>query len=354
MPDSSINNRIRYLDGLRGLAIMMVIMFHAYARFPELVPYHYEFSNFPPFEYGYLGVELFFLISGYVILMSLEKSKNLIDFFKKRWIRLFPTMLIATILIYTTARFFLERPQGIPKIEDTIPGLTLIEPSFWSRILKLNVSSLDGVFWSLFVEVKFYIILGVFYFIMGSNFSVIALCIVYLIYPFCILLNQNGNAPLFLEKIISITSCQYFGWFTSGAFFYLYKKNTNNRNKLILALLVGLLSSIIIEKVTIGSTITCLFILFIFFSPAKIAIIKKILENKIFIFLGFISYPLYLIHQNILISSILKINKSLPKMPMILLPIIPIFVLILICFMIANYIEPFIKKTMKLNTKTQS
>jgi len=63
--------RIGYLDAIRGIAIWLVVLYHAYARY-EHFPYAFKYASFPLFKYGYLGVELFFLISGFVILMTLD------------------------------------------------------------------------------------------------------------------------------------------------------------------------------------------------------------------------------------------------------------------------------------------
>lgn len=64
--------RIKFLDGLRGSAILLVVFYHAYARYPDVVPYLTNtYREFPLFKYGYWGVQLFFLISGFVILMSI-------------------------------------------------------------------------------------------------------------------------------------------------------------------------------------------------------------------------------------------------------------------------------------------
>lgn len=51
--------RVEYLDGLRGLAIIMVLLFHSFARWGEIVPYGEKFSAFILFEDGNLGVQLF-------------------------------------------------------------------------------------------------------------------------------------------------------------------------------------------------------------------------------------------------------------------------------------------------------
>lgn len=71
--------RIDYLDAIRGIAVWLVVLYHAYARY-EHFPYGFEYASFPLLKYGYLGVELFFLISGFVILMTLDVAGVLLTF----------------------------------------------------------------------------------------------------------------------------------------------------------------------------------------------------------------------------------------------------------------------------------
>ena len=88
--------RIDYLDGLRGIAILLVVLFHYCGPvYAEIVKC--DSGPFIPLvAHGWVGVQLFFLISGFVILMTLEKCRSVSQFLYNRWIRLFPAMLIAT------------------------------------------------------------------------------------------------------------------------------------------------------------------------------------------------------------------------------------------------------------------
>ena len=104
------SSRLLFLDGLRGIVILLVILYHAYSDTWDIfLPYHYQYHDFLLFKYGNYGVQLFFLISGFVITMSLEKCIDFGDFIFRRWLRLFPAMLIASILILITAPFFLRQ-----------------------------------------------------------------------------------------------------------------------------------------------------------------------------------------------------------------------------------------------------
>jgi peptidoglycan/LPS O-acetylase OafA/YrhL len=119
-----------FLDGLRGIAIALVVLFHAFSRWPAFVGSQYADGWLAQ---GCMGVQLFFLISGYVIFMSLERSAGLADFAKRRWLRLFPAMLLATAVVYVTAPLF-DRPGGQPILRDVLPGLLFIEPSWLEAI----------------------------------------------------------------------------------------------------------------------------------------------------------------------------------------------------------------------------
>ena len=136
--------RIDYLDGHRGIAILLVIFFHAFSRWTELVPYTDTYAQFPLFQFGFLGVQLFFLLSGFVILMTLEKCVDFKSFLYRRWLRLFPAMSICSVVIFFSTDFFFERPGGIPSAKDLIPGLTFIEPYILSKLIG-SVQSIDDI-----------------------------------------------------------------------------------------------------------------------------------------------------------------------------------------------------------------
>jgi len=347
-----LQSRLEYLDGLRGIAILLVLSFHAYARWPGLVPYGDTYKGFPLFQLGWLGVELFFLISGFVIFMTLDKINNFNTFIYKRWLRLFPAMFLASILIYLTSPFFIERPAGKPDLIDLLPGLTFIEPEWWSYILKTDISSLEGAFWSLYVEFKFYVVSGLIYYFLGRKYLVPSLFLLF-IFSIMVYSFQANNDSEVLRCMIDISdnlSLKYFGWFCAGSMFYLYKQN-NNETYFLMALGVVTLSSYITAPY-FHAMIAAFLVSGLFALSLRLAIIQKILSNRLLIFFGFVSYPLYLIHENAMISMVIKLGVHLPELEPLFYPFLPVFILVIVSFFIASSFESKVKNLiMILNRK---
>lgn len=239
-------SRIEYLDGHRGLAILLVVFFHAYARWPELVPYGNLYGDFLLFKYGWLGVQLFFLISGFVILMTLEKCSTAKEFLYRRWLRLFPAMLICSALVFFTSEYFFERPAGKLIWENLLPGLTFIEPGWWGKILGHPVGGIDGAFWSLYVEFKFYVFAAIVYYWRGRAYLIFSLILVFL----CAVLLKLLEGCLGVGSLVSVGSIfgalsfRYFGWFASGAAFYVFFQSKSTR-WFVVAFLAAFASAIV-------------------------------------------------------------------------------------------------------------
>ena len=146
------------LDGLRGVAAVMVVMFHIF----EASSLGNSFEQI--INHGYLAVDFFFVLSGFVIGYAYDdrwKKMTLKDFFKRRLIRLHP-MIIIGMIIGAIGFYFSASPSLFPQIAD-VPvwkmlavmaiGFTLIPipPSMDIRGWD-EMHPLDGPAWSLFFE----------------------------------------------------------------------------------------------------------------------------------------------------------------------------------------------------------
>lgn len=338
--------RIEFLDGLRGLAIILVVLYHSYFRWSPKVPYGSLYSDYFFIQYGYLGVQLFFLISGFVILMSLEKSDNFFSFLYKRWLRLFPAMLIATVLIFITASFLYERPAGKPELDSIIPGLLFISPNWIESITGIYIEPIEGVFWSLYVEVVFYLIFGIFYFIAGRKKAIMVIFLMYVLSVIGKKLHID-----FLNVLSNWLFFKYFCWFASGSLAYLYFID-KKRIYLFFSILVSLLE---VYKYRYDSELLLfyIFILSAFFLPIIFEKTRFLFNNRVLLFCGIISYPFYLIHENAMIALICKEAKII-DIPYVFLPLIPVIILMFVSYLIMKILEPFIRNLIiKSNIKTK-
>jgi peptidoglycan/LPS O-acetylase OafA/YrhL len=151
---STAHARLHELDLLRFLAALAVVLYHYTGTLGG--PWKGESARelFGPVstatQFGYLGVELFFLISGFVILMSVW-GRDMADFATSRITRLYPAYWFAVLLVGV---IHLTTGMGRGRLEDLIPNLTMFQQGMGLR----NVS---GVFWTLWVEMHFYALVAV-------------------------------------------------------------------------------------------------------------------------------------------------------------------------------------------------
>ncbi len=343
------NQRIQFLDGLRGIAILMVVLYHTYSSaWQELVPFYQPTFDFPLIKFGDLGVPLFFIISGFVIVMTLEKCQSLSDFMFKRWLRLFPAMLIATLLILITAPLFTARPLGDVKLIDSLPGLTFISHFFYKTAIGPEVSVLENGFWSLFVEVQFYLLAGWLYFLIGQKRMIMVLSAMFFSFVGFGLI-QSHLSPETTAVVVKMMNCldyQYYGWFASGALFYRYY-NSKHIMTLIAAVLMALLAARTWGGFMSQTMLAFAVIISIFAGAVVSEKLQNILSNKILTFVGFISYPLYLIHENMTISSIVQLHEQFASVNVYVLSLLPLIACVLISWLIAKYAEPATRSTLK-------
>lgn len=349
MNSNKLTARLQHLDGLRGLAILLVLSFHAFSRWPEYLSFVSYTGNLIPFKYGMHGVQLFFMISGYVIFMSMDNCGNIKAFFFKRWSRLFPAMSVCTLFIFLYSLVIHNRPAGTPKLADAIPGITFIHPQLLNFIFNTNANSLEGAFWTLYVEVFFYIFSGIIFYVMGRK---VFMTMLFIMLPLYII--GELVAPSSFELLFTCTGLHSFGWFYIGCCIY---EITNNNNtpvitaSLAITLIMNLFSGYILFKnnYNIGN-ISFLLILFVVFTGSFY--IKKItiaMEKKILTFFGLISYPLYLVHENLMValsnSLISKFNLSGCSSITSLIPSISLAVLF--SYFTAKVIEPYCIKKLR-------
>src|SRR3954469_20914606 len=147
--------RLAVLDGLRLCAALGGGAYHytAFDSGGRRAWGNHPAGEFPPLSrvtsYGCLGVELFFLISGFVICMSCW-GKDLGAFFRSRVTRLFPAYWVAVAITFVVSRIWWAQYHRTP-VTDAALNLTMLQEP-------LGAAAVDGVYWTLWVEASFYLL----------------------------------------------------------------------------------------------------------------------------------------------------------------------------------------------------
>ena len=151
--------RVATIDGLRGLAVIGVVWYHIWqiSWQSAVVPF-VDFSFQPIAETGFLGVDLFFFISGFVLMLPYAHAHltgaprpSLRHFFGRRFLKIVPSYLFAIAALIAIGY------QTYPSLRDAVRdvGFHLLFVHDW---FALTNGSIDGVMWSLGVEIQFYLL----------------------------------------------------------------------------------------------------------------------------------------------------------------------------------------------------
>lgn len=298
--------RISKLDGLRGVFSLMIVFFH---YDPRILPTYFG-ENFIIRE-SWIFVEFFFVLSGFVISYNynqISKIEDLKLFIKKRLIRLYPLLLVTTLIFYFFESFsnlflsqFINSPESLSSLTfKTIDTLLLTNstPLFGSS------GGMNGPSWSISSEMISYLIYGVVLFFVSSkikNYVFLSLIILSGVISFISVTDLDLS---FLRGIIS---------FSLGVFLQqLNSKNYRIPNMLELFIPIIICFSMYMLNNSSGLlhtfhsivTINFFFFLSIGILLKSNGILSKILETNFLQFLGKISYSIYL--NNLIIITIIS------------------------------------------------
>lgn len=351
-----MEKRITILDGLRVAAVLMVSSFHYYSRFYGEF-YSYKINTEQIFKHGYLGVELFFIISGFVITLTLDKSKDFIDFMKKRFFRLWPGMLSCSILTFSIMIVF-DNGFLFPQshlVKNVMLSNTFANPTILNTLFQIKFSYTDSAYWSLWVEICFYVIVSVLYFMdkknLYRNFGVLTLIFISLYY---VITSEsfssesiyfiNAKGINFLKNLFFLFQISKMGlWFYLGMLL-LKMFNTRDKKTFFLFTILFLLQALLLN--TLITTIFCLLIYIILLLFIYKPHYLLFLRSPNLSVLGISSYSFYLIHQHVGILIINKLSRYFGNYNIL------IGVFLIICFFIFSVFNyKLIEKPMSKSLK---
>ncbi|WP_327431185.1 acyltransferase family protein [Streptomyces sp. NBC_01236] len=208
--------RLRALDGLRLIAALMVACYHYGGRDGEVArawgtsPKHQFPMLHEWFAYGPLGVQIFFVISGFVICMS-GWGRSLRSFFASRASRLLPAYWAAVILVTAVFALPVVAFHAVSP-SDALVNLTMMQQP-------LGVDRVLGVCWTLWAEVRFYALFALCIVLPGANRQrVILFCAGWTL---AAAFAQAANEPLLNIVLMP----EYASYFIGGVGLYLIHRD---------------------------------------------------------------------------------------------------------------------------------
>jgi peptidoglycan/LPS O-acetylase OafA/YrhL len=339
--------RFLELDALRGLAAILVVFFHCILS-AEL------WSSV--FLFGTTGVDLFFIISGFVILLSIEKASSARQFIINRFIRLYPTYwtVVSITFLLIVIEYLFNYTNVHIDIMQYLTNLTMFQYYF-------HVNDLDGPYWTMIIEMLFYIYILLLYKLKCLQYQmIIGLALSITTAVFCTFFYEATSMAAVIEIFPLLP---FIPLFTVGSLFY---KIYTERNQLIYRycmIILSLVSQVILfpyagrshyyistQQYTL--VIIGFFFLFVLFVHGKL----RWIVNPVSLFLGKISFALYLIHQHISIMLILPYFVGSLGIPFwITVLCIDLPIVIALATFVTNKVEvPVSKKLKRFFSKKQN
>jgi peptidoglycan/LPS O-acetylase OafA/YrhL len=293
IPTAAARERIAILDALRLTAALMVVSYHFISRgdvWATAPPHGFPMVVYLLSRCGLLGVELFFLISGFVICMS-GMGRSAGEFFVARFIRLYPAYWFAVLFTAAVVTLW-PTVAAPPSLAHVVINLTMLQAP-------LHVPDVDGVYWTLWVELRFYLLFGIAVFCGLTYRRVVAFCVLWTVAT--IALTMVGGAD---SKVGLMFIPQCAPYFIAGMVFSLmYRFGPNALLWTIVAiqfLLALRVDSMIHDHFAdLPPWIAPAFIVVLFALVALVALRKLTVGWRWLTVAGALTYPLYLLHQRI-------------------------------------------------------
>lgn len=342
--------RMAVLDAVRLFAAIVVVLYHFTARahdpweegtvssefFPDL-------SDFTVF--GQFGVDLFFIISGFVILMS-AWGRDVTSFTTSRISRLFPGYWAAVLLTAGLLMFVWSPTDKVVELTDVGVNLTMVQTAF-------SVPMVDGVYWTLWFELRFYVLIGILMLFGLTGTRVLAFAA---IWPTAAVLAEAAGAGLLSDLLIA----EYAPMFAGGMAIYMVARDKRN----LLAWLV------LLQNVALGAGWASLntrerLMEWTAFEPPVIWCVLASLACFVLVALvtltpvsritgrwlttaGLLTYPLYLIHQYWGFAIIRLLQDDLPRYAVLA---IAVGASVVLAWLIHRFVErplsPLLKRGLK-------
>ena len=308
--------KILYLESLRGIAALVVVIHHFNV---------YSIFNNPFTQHGWLFVDFFFVLSGFVVAMNYQEkiktSSHLINFQTRRFLRLYPLhlLMLFAFLGIELAKYFVQVKFGMVAANQafSINNLTsFIENIFLVQNLLNENLTWNYPSWSISSEFYVYLVFGFLTLVFHKKKSILLVLFFFLSLGSFLFLVENSMAT---EN--GFFRCIY-SFFLGALIFNFYRRFSYRLPSYISYFLV--LASILVVYFCRGEDSVMSVLTPIAFASLILSLVmsngnsflKRFLNNTYLIYLGTISYGLYMIH-GLVWWVLAQFSKFVLKVPML-------------------------------------
>ena len=327
--------RLPVLNGIRGFAILMVVLLHNWSLIWFSMPQWLS----PYVRCGFVGVELFFFLSGFVLTLPYLKAKfenkplpHWKEFLSRRYLKIFPSYLfcICILQIFHYYSSFHGSGIGPSTLKDVVTHLLFIHNWF-----NETIGSVSGVMWSLAVEIQFYIIFPfiIVAFLRWPMKFIILMFLIGNLWRLYICFSHQNLFTLEMHELPAFIDVFATGMLSAYVYILISFRKTTIVSTISYStlMIVGLITfSLLINNLIKTSdpvwpaTWQVYFrsLLAIVFAMTSIGAIfawkplQFIFNNRLIVFIGFISYNWYLWHEviaNVLIINHVVVNSNIQQ-----------------------------------------
>jgi peptidoglycan/LPS O-acetylase OafA/YrhL len=330
------------IDGLRALAVVPVILFHA---------------GFDLFNGGFVGVDVFFVVSGYlittIIIEDIENKRfSIVNFYERRARRILPALFFVMLVCIPFAWMWML-PNQMKDFSQSLVAVSLFASNilFWRESGYFDAAAEEMPLlhtWSLAVEEQYYVLFPIFLILAWRFGKNRVFWMIVVMATISLLLSEWGSRN---SAIANFYLAPTRGWELlagSIAAFIVQKQGVQKNNFLSLLGLAAIIFSIFAYDEStpfpgVYALVPVLGVVLLVLYADKETIVAKVLSTKAFVGIGLISYSAYLWHQPLFAFARIR---SVEHPSEVLILSLSLFSLLL-----AYFSEKFVEKPFRIRSK---
>jgi peptidoglycan/LPS O-acetylase OafA/YrhL len=337
------------LDGLRGIAALLVALFHFRCGF-------IGYDHYPAGD-GYLAVDLFFVLSGFVLahayLPRFHRGLSIIDFMKVRFIRLYPLYVLGLIAGTIILAFGFGRSDNFTSsnIASSFALETFMLPS-WPTMGR-QLFPINSVSWSLFFEV----IVNLLFVIFWRSLSLRALAMILaasgsMLCAYALYKHKASAGNMWGYEAIAGMPRVIFSFSLGLLIHRLYETGELKLNGGSVSLFVGIVVLVSYLLIPVSDSIRGLYDLgFIFVVSPSLVVIgtSRHLERswvKLFSFLGATSYALYAIHSTAISIVTIAAHGLFKEPPVLLISVLSVASMLALSYLLDLFYDGPVRRVL--------